>query len=137
MEQIKDYHFYAAHRNETLDDKCRNIHGHTYYVKVFLVFGTVKTSGITMLFSDVDKLIDPIIKSYDHGMMINCDDPLLTYLAKYIEDTGDKLKLKLFTGPTSAEALAEKLFNEITVAGLPIFRIEVRETTSSTIAYYQ
>jgi 6-pyruvoyltetrahydropterin/6-carboxytetrahydropterin synthase len=31
---IKDYHFYTAHRNENLRDKCRNIHGHTYYLKI-------------------------------------------------------------------------------------------------------
>ena len=26
----KQYKFYAAHRNETLQDKCRNLHGHRY-----------------------------------------------------------------------------------------------------------
>jgi len=80
MEVIKNYHFYAAHRNETLDDKCKNIHGHTYYVDVKLRFQTPKNNEITMLFSDVDKLIDPIIKGFDHGMLINVFDPLYPYL---------------------------------------------------------
>ena len=31
----KDYKFYAAHRNEELHDKCRNLHGHRYGVSCF------------------------------------------------------------------------------------------------------
>ena len=29
----KDYRFYAAHRNEELTDKCRNLHGHRYGIR--------------------------------------------------------------------------------------------------------
>lgn len=32
----KDYKFYAAHRNETLKDKCSNLHGHRYGLRCFL-----------------------------------------------------------------------------------------------------
>lgn len=31
----KDYKFYAAHRNEELQDKCRNLHGHRYGINCF------------------------------------------------------------------------------------------------------
>ena len=31
----KEYKFYAAHRNEELTDKCRNLHGHRYGVTCF------------------------------------------------------------------------------------------------------
>lgn len=132
----KDYHFYAAHRNETLNDKCRNIHGHTYYVTVFMVFPALGEDGLTMLFQKADDIIVPIIQTLDHGMLINANDPLLAYLAKYMEDTGDKLKLNLMQGPTSLENVCKYLFNTIKKAGLPVEQIKIRETTTSTISYY-
>ena len=137
MEIIKDYHFYAAHRNELLNDKCRNIHGHTYFVKVGLNFATPEDkNNVTMLFSDVDKIIEPIIKDLDHGMLINIEDPLLNYLNEYQKETGDSLKLIIFNAPTSVENLCMMLYNKIKIKGLPIIWVEVKETTTSTIKYY-
>jgi len=137
MQQIKKYHFYAAHRNETLDDKCKNIHGHTYYVEVELFFKTPTNGEITMLFSDVDKKIDPIIQDFDHGMLINVFDPLYPYLKAAQQDSKiNELKLIEFDCPTSVESLAKALFQAVKKTGLPISKISIQETTSSTINYY-
>ena len=35
----KQYKFYAAHRNETLQDKCSNLHGHVIVIVEFIKVG--------------------------------------------------------------------------------------------------
>jgi hypothetical protein len=56
----KKYYFYAAHRNKSAGEKCGRIHGHTYDVICHFKFNDMK-DGITMLFSDIDKVTEPII----------------------------------------------------------------------------
>jgi 6-pyruvoyltetrahydropterin/6-carboxytetrahydropterin synthase len=130
----KDYKFYAAHRNEQLDDKCRNLHGHRYGLSVF--FEVHRNGSYSTLFSKFDEKIEPFLKRYyDHGMMIHCQDPLLPFLQQYMQQTGDNLKLNIFGAPTSVENLAYKLFCEISELGFSIERIEVRETDTSVVCY--
>lgn len=75
----KEYKFYAAHRNEELSDKCRNLHGHRYGLRCF--FEVERTGAISTLFEDFDRKIEPLLKrEYDHGMLIHVNDPLSTRL---------------------------------------------------------
>jgi 6-pyruvoyltetrahydropterin/6-carboxytetrahydropterin synthase len=130
----KDYKFYAAHRNEELQDKCRNLHGHRYGVRCF--FQVQRTGSYSTLFADFDERIEPWLKDqYDHGMLINVHDPLYQSLCEHMERTGERLKLKEFTRPTSVENLAWQLFSEITELGFDLDRLEIRETDSSVVCY--
>ena len=65
----KKYHFYAGHRNKLAGEKCSRLHGHTYDVVCTFQFEEMK-DGITMLFSDIDNLAEPIIKEYDHYFLL-------------------------------------------------------------------
>jgi len=130
----KEYKFYAAHRNEELPDKCRNLHGHRYAIACF--FEVERTGALTTLFADFDRKIEPFLKSeYDHGMMIHVDDPLYETLVGHTHRTGESLKLKLFERPTTVENLAHQLFSEITEMGFHLNRLEVRETDTSVVSY--
>lgn len=147
MKLTRKYHFYAAHRNQELCDQCRNIHGHQYEVRV--TFDLKKESSITTLFAELDRQVVPIIKEYDHGMLIDKNDPLYLHLLKFEdivtgvdEVTGLRsekhhyFKFKVFDGPTSVENLVEKLYKEIRErTGLNVWGVEVDETKSSTIHY--
>ena len=135
MYQIrKKYHFYAGHRNENLKDKCFNLHGHTYYVDMIFKLPYNKKTGITMLFSAIDKIVDPIIKKLDHSMLININDPLYKYLKMFVKQENTPLKFTEFNEVTSAEHLAQYLFNKVK-ENLPIVKIELKETTSSIVTY--
>lgn len=46
----KEYKFYAAHRNEELEDKCRNLHGHRYGLVCH--FEVERDGSISTLFGD-------------------------------------------------------------------------------------
>jgi 6-pyruvoyltetrahydropterin/6-carboxytetrahydropterin synthase len=130
----KDYKFYAAHRNEELEDKCRNLHGHRYGVTCF--FEVERTGALTTLFADFDSKIDPFLRQeYDHGMMIHEKDSLYKTLIDHMQRTGETLKLKRFSRPTTVENLAHELFTEITEMGFRLNRLEVRETDTSVISY--
>lgn len=130
MKVIKKYHFYAAHRNEYLKTKCSSLHGHTYYVKVVISNNQINKGGITILFEDIDNLIDPIIESFDHSTLINsADTALLNAL------TPLNMKLKVFDFPTSAENICRVLFENIKKIGLPVVEVYLKETTSSTVVY--
>ena len=130
MKVLKKYHFYAAHRNEYLENKCSNLHGHTYYVGVKLRIEEVDERGITILFEDIDKFIDPIIKEYDHLTFINSSDMELINALKPLS-----MKVKIFDFPTSAENICKQLYHDIKEVGLPVIKVSLKETTSSEVFY--
>lgn len=130
----KSYKFYAAHRNEELQHKCRNLHGHRYGLRC--CFRVKRKGSISTLFGDFDAKIEPFLKrEYDHGMMINIHDPLYDALCDYMERSGDALKMKRFDGPTSVENLAHQLFCEISEMGFALESLEIQETDTSTVVY--
>lgn len=130
MQIKKKYHFYAGHRNKHAGEKCARLHGHTYDVLCYFEFeNKLDKSGVTFLFSDIDKLVEPIIKSFDHYFLVYKEDPLAFVLASagepYIE----------LPFETSAENMATHIFNLIKETGLNIVKIELAETKSSTVIY--
>jgi 6-pyruvoyltetrahydropterin/6-carboxytetrahydropterin synthase len=130
----KEYKFYAAHRNEELQDKCRNLHGHRYGVTCH--FEVERTGAYTTLFAEFDAKIEPFLRDeYDHGMLIHVHDPLHATLCEHQRRTGECLKLKEFTAPTTVENIARQLFTEITQLGFHLCRLDLRETDSSVIIY--
>ncbi len=130
----KHYKFYAAHRNEMLQDKCSNIHGHRYGLK--LHFEVDRDGDISTLFGDFDDRIEPWLKEYyDHGMLINRHDPLYQVLQDYCRTSGEKLKFRVIDGASSVENLAWTMFTEITEMGFRLNRMEIQETDTSNFIY--
>lgn len=130
----KQYKFYAAHRNEELQDKCRNIHGHRYGLTCF--FEVERTGNLTTLFGEFDEQIEPLLKNeYDHGMLINRYDPLYETLQLHTDRTGEGFRLKVLDFPSSVENVCFVLFSEITALGFRLNRIELRETDTSVVEY--
>jgi 6-pyruvoyl-tetrahydropterin synthase len=127
MQIDKRYHFYAAHRNKEAGEKCGRLHGHTYEVVCSFRFNEM-VNGITMLFSDIDKVVEPMIKQYDHYLLLYDKDPL----CELLELTNEPYIALPFE--TSAENLSVWLFNMIKER-LPIIRIELSETKTSKIIY--
>lgn len=126
----KKYHFYAAHRNKLAGEKCGRIHGHSYDVMCYFKFNKINDGGVTYLFSDIDKLVEPIIKEHCHWFLIYEKDPLVDLL----ELANEPIKKLPFE--TSAENLSIWLLTRIkNETKLPIFKIELAETKSSKIIY--
>lgn len=130
----KEYKFYAAHRNEELTDKCRNLHGHRYGIVCH--FEAERNGSITTLFSDFDARVDPLLKNeYDHAILINIHDPLFATLTEHCKRNGELLRMKVLDRPTSVENLAYQLFGEIVDLGLRLQTLEIQETDTSVCIY--
>ena len=127
MKIEKKYHFSAGHRNVHAGEKCGRIHGHTYNMKCVFQFDKMR-NGVTMLFSDIDKVVEPIIKQYDHYFLLYENDPL-TEVLNLANEPFVSLPFE-----TSAENMAMWIFHQIDQE-LPIVQIELAETLSSTIIY--
>lgn len=129
----RHFHFYAAHRNEGLKgSKCWNIHGHTYDVDVSVLFHQ-KNKEVTMLFDDIEREIQPIIKELDHSFIINESDPLYAVLANFT-DNGDQLKLYPVPFESNVENLAQHIGQTIYKrTGLNVVKIRLRETKSCVV----
>lgn len=127
----KKYYFYAGHRNKNAGEKCSRLHGHTYDVTCHFKFDVIdEKSGVTFLFSDIDKLVEPLIKFYDHFFLLYEKDEMCKVFDKHNEPYR-KLPFE-----TSAENMAKHLYDTIKKqTGLNIVKIEFQETKSSIVTY--
>ena len=67
----RDYHFEAAHRLPRVPatHKCSRVHGHSYHVTLTLS-GSIDTDmGWLIDFSDIDRVVDPVIARIDHTLL--------------------------------------------------------------------
>lgn len=130
----RKYRFYSAHRNQDLDDKCFNLHGHLYRMEVTLKF-PVPEFGVAMLFKDIDKVVDPIVKSYDHKWIVDINDPFY----QDIKEALVKHNIQVLEVPfaTSVENLCQHFYKVFEALGLPVDKIAIQETESSIVTYEQ
>lgn len=125
----KKYHFYAAHRNELLNDKCYNLHGHVYRFLVY-VKEQQQSNGATILFNDIDKYVKIIIDSFDHSCIVHVKDEKLLKALDILQT-----KKIILNEPTTTENIAKYIFNVLNNIGLNVVRIDLQETESSTVIY--
>ena len=79
-------------------------------------------------------MVDRVIVEMDHSILVDENDPMLTVLREYPQFFG---KLYILPFATSAESVAKYLYECFNVA-LPLatlLRVELKETTSSTVIY--
>ena len=126
----KEFHFYAAHRNELLKGKCNNIHGHRYGVTC--MFGTRRESAskhVTIEFAQFEVIEDYFRDVWDHSMLIHTSDPVHQYVANM------NFKIVRMKRPTSVENVCFQIFGDIIRMEFPLEVLEVKETDTSTIIY--
>lgn len=68
------YWFSSAHFIPSHEGACRHPHGHNYKVEIVVEGEPCKLKelpnwGMIMDFKELDKIIDPIIKKFDHSML--------------------------------------------------------------------
>lgn len=132
----KKFHFYAGHRNETLEGKCFSPHGHLYRVTLsFAVRRDPENPSVTQLFSSFDPIQEYLQEVWDHSFIINKDDPLLRNLKEFEKQNDTKIKLVVLQKTPSVENICFVLFRVIVEQFPNLIQIAVQETESSTILY--
>ena len=115
MQIFKQFTFDSAHflPNVPEGHKCKEIHGHTYHLTVYLDGDLDEKLGWVIDFTDVKNVIDPIIKSIDHQFLNNISG---------------------LENPTS-EVMAIWLWNKIKPELPQLSKIELNETPTSGVIY--
>lgn len=115
MEIFKKFTFDSAHFLPNVPDghKCKEIHGHTYQLTVYMEGELDSHFGWVMDFAELKQAIEPVIKQVDH---------------KFLNQMAG------FENPT-CENIAIWLWNQIKPNVPLLSRIELFETPTSGVVY--
>lgn len=107
--------FSAAHSLRGYAGKCEKLHGHNWKVEVSLSKKNLDKLGMVMDFKVLKKVLNEILKTVDHS---------------YINDVPYFKKVN----PTS-ENIAEFIYRNLRNALVPVGKVKVWETDSSSASY--
>lgn len=106
----KEFKFEAAHALKDYDGLCRNIHGHSYDLKVTVSGTAIKEEnspklGMVMDFGDLKKIVrEEIVSQFDHSVVLYKNMP-----ADLIRELKNNFERIIITdyNPTSEEMLVD------------------------------
>lgn len=115
MEIFKQFTFDSAHFLPNVPDghKCKEIHGHTYHLTVYIEGRPDAELGWVIDFAEIKRVIDPLVKSVDHKLLNNIPG---------------------MENPT-CELIAVWLWNKIKPELPQLSRIQLNETPTSGVVY--
>ena len=104
----KEFTWEMSHRLPFHQGDCKNIHGHTYKVRVE-VEGETDTNGMLIDYYDLAKIVNPVINQMDHSFLVDEHDDLMM---NFLKTNGFKHFVIPFT--TTAENIAKFLIEAFT-----------------------
>lgn len=118
MEIFKQFTFDSAHFLPRVPDghKCKEIHGHTYRLVVFVEGQLIPPAEWVMDFAELKQAIQPVIRELDHKLLNNIpglENPTCEKIVIWIWDKIKPLipgliRLELHETPTSGAIYAGK-----------------------------
>lgn len=125
----KTFTFDMAHRLTFHAGKCRNLHGHTYRLEVFLT-GEPDENGFIADFADLKTTVKTqVINKLDHSVAIYDQDEIL------MPAIPESLKRVIFPFETTAENLVQWIFRTIDKYDHRISQVILWETPTSKARY--
>lgn len=152
----KTFRFEAGHRvwkqnlscsrgsslgSDCAENKCINLHGHSYELEVTIASNTLDNQDMVMDFHHLKSALNPLIDQFDHSFIIDSNDPMFEAFKKLNEEFNLKLTIVDFC-PT-AEALAKYIYDylkdKFEKAGLSkdvfVKKVVIWETKTSKAEY--
>lgn len=104
------HNFETAHRlTSTSSMKCQSIHGHSWWVEVWIEGDELSSDEMLAPYGDIKKAWRSFIDGYiDHGLILSETDPLVAALAAALPNQ----KLYLMKGDPTTENLSKHLFEK-------------------------
>src|SRR5690606_30592821 len=122
--------FCYGHRLLDYDGICRHPHGHNAVAEVEVRTDGLDRRGMVVDFADLKRIVKGWIdREIDHRMILRHDDPLVAPLRAL----GEPMYL-LESNPT-VERLARLIFEVAAEGGLPVTRVTLWETPTSSATY--
>lgn len=103
--------FDAAHRLLHHSGKCKNLHGHTWIVEIWII-GQRDETGLIEDFGKISKYIED---TYDHSAILNQGDPFVIAM-QYAH-----CKVLSMKGDPTCENLAEKINRDLNATKVRIW----------------
>lgn len=103
----KDFKWEMSHRLPFHEGPCRNIHGHTYKVRIEIT-GELNEQSMVLDYYDVERIVRPLIQRLDHSFL--CDENDKTMLG-FLKEEG--FKYNVMKKHTTAENILELFFGEL------------------------
>ena len=134
----KEFDFEAAHALDGYNGKCRDIHGHSYHLRVTVIGNPIEDTsnikcGMIIDFSEIKRIVNrEIIDIFDHAFVVRSDSRF-----KGIEENNSRI-LYVDYQPTCENLVLD--FSKRISAALPenvkLLSIFLRETASSYAEWY-
>jgi 6-pyruvoyltetrahydropterin/6-carboxytetrahydropterin synthase len=105
----KDYRWEMGHRLPFHEGLCRNIHGHSYALRVELG-GSLDENGMLIDFYDLSAIVQPIIDELDHCFL--CDDSDVVMIEFFL---GHPMKVVMVPFATTAENICGWIADRLAV----------------------
>jgi 6-pyruvoyltetrahydropterin/6-carboxytetrahydropterin synthase len=126
----KKVDFCYGHRLLDYDGPCRHPHGHNAAVELEITAEALGVHNMVVDFTEIKSRIKGWIdRELDHRMILREDDPLVAFL----RDQGEPVYV-LDSNPT-AERIARLIFDAARDSGLPVRRVTLWETPTSSATY--
>jgi len=133
----KEFDFEAAHALDGYDGKCRDIHGHSYHLKVTFIGKpkqdmSLSECGMVIDFSDIKKLVrSKIYDLFDHRLILREDSRF-----KSIEKENQRVRYVNYQ-PTCENMLIE-IVNILkdNFTDIDLHSVFLRETSNSYAEWY-
>ena len=107
MELKLDFKFDAAHRLMHHAGLCRNIHGHTWKVRVTVEGEPDKKTGMVVDFKALKESIGSVINLFDHAFILNVKDEMFPEMFAKFSST------MAIEGEPTCENIAARIFWDI------------------------
>lgn len=139
----KQFSFETGHALYGYDGKCRNVHGHSYKLRVTVIGEPISDAsnvkfGMVIDFTDLKKIVlEEVVDVFDHATVFNKNTPHVE-LAKELQDRGHHVILVDYQ-PTSENMVidfADKIKKRLP-KGLQLHSLRLQETDSSYAEWYQ
>ena len=128
----KECHFDAAHLLTNHKGQCKNLHGHTYRVKV-RVSGGNEGEDMVIDFKDLKQVIqETILDKFDHSFIYDTSSPAEVEIATVITKHGMKSVGIPFR--STAENLARYFFQQL-ASRVHVTAVQVYETPDNCAEY--
>ncbi len=129
-------------RGEVPQNKCVNLHGHSYILEVTVGSDTLSEQDMVMDFYHIKNALKNLIDTIDHSFIIDTNDPMYEELKEVAEKFGAMKVFPVDFCPT-AEALAKFFYDFLTdrlkEAGLlgevKVVKVVLWETATSKAEY--
>lgn len=131
MYQItKKLKFSYCHKLLKHPGKCSRYHGHNADVDIVCEASELDERGMVIDFDEISDALDSWIDNVlDHRMILSSLDPIIPFLKKIGEPC------VIIQGEPTAEAIAKIIYDEAKSKNLPITKVTLWETPTSSVTY--